>query len=336
MIGAMSYAPRLRALGLGVGLVACLLAACFVDEVTFKAAAQPAEDCAAPGDEDGNGAADCEDAACAAEPQCAPAPATCTDGQKNGAETDVDCGGGSCPACGLGQACEQKRDCGANRMCDAKLCRAALSCADLLAEYPGAADGVYPIAPSASLAPFNVYCDMTRGGGGWTLLLKANDQNVFALTSAAWTDDSVFQPDDLTLAGTNAKYMSFNTLPVTALRGELDGYLFQQTFNLMTARQVFGGPAAFVQPYPFFNTGGANWSTQPNCQSYGVNIAYAGNARGIHVRFGWTANQEANCDSNDTIIGLGAGARGAGYACTSSNCSAGNVSVGGIGRLWGR
>ena len=37
--------------------------------------------------------------------------ATCTDGIKNGAETDVDCGGGTCPACGLGKICGKASDC---------------------------------------------------------------------------------------------------------------------------------------------------------------------------------------------------------------------------------
>ena len=335
MMGAMSYAPRLRAQGLWCVLAASALAACFVDDTVFKAAPPPQEDCAALGDEDGNGSADCEDAACASEPQCAPAPATCTDGKKNGAETDIDCGGGSCPACGFGKACEATRDCGANNVCEAKACRAALSCADLLATYPSSPDGVYPIAPRGVAAPFSVYCDMTRGGGGWTLLLKANEQNTFALTAAAWTDDSVFQPDDLTLAGTNAKYLSFNTMPVTTLRGELDGYLFAKA-AAGTARQIFSGASSQEMPYPFFNTGAANWSTQPNCNTYGINIEYPAEMRGLHVRFGWSANQEPNCATNDTIIGLGTSGRGAGYACTSSECSAGMVSVGGIGRLWGR
>jgi hypothetical protein len=37
-------------------------------------------------------------------------PPTCTDGARNGSETDVDCGG-SCPACGLGKLCNAGTDC---------------------------------------------------------------------------------------------------------------------------------------------------------------------------------------------------------------------------------
>ena len=45
-----------------------------------------------------------------AAPDLAPAP-TCSDGAKNGAETDVDCGGTACPGCDLGRACFLGRDC---------------------------------------------------------------------------------------------------------------------------------------------------------------------------------------------------------------------------------
>lgn len=40
-----------------------------------------------------------------------PAVATCTDGIKNGTETDVDCGGGTCPKCGVGRTCATPSDC---------------------------------------------------------------------------------------------------------------------------------------------------------------------------------------------------------------------------------
>ena len=46
---------------------------------------------------------------CPGDPAC-PADATCTDGEKDGAETDVDCGG-PCPACAVGRGCSTGSDC---------------------------------------------------------------------------------------------------------------------------------------------------------------------------------------------------------------------------------
>ena len=44
----------------------------------------------------------------ATAPDAAP---TCTDSKKNGAETDVDCGGGTCPACANTKECKANTDC---------------------------------------------------------------------------------------------------------------------------------------------------------------------------------------------------------------------------------
>jgi uncharacterized repeat protein (TIGR01451 family) len=52
--------------------------------------------------------------ACAGQAECiasACVQPTCADGRKNGAETAVDCGGPTCPACGAGAACALQRDC---------------------------------------------------------------------------------------------------------------------------------------------------------------------------------------------------------------------------------
>ena len=59
-------------------------------------------------------------------------PASCNDQQQNNQETDVDCGGGQCPRCGVGKGCEQPSDCNSG-VCEGdngnKTCRAP-SCSD--------------------------------------------------------------------------------------------------------------------------------------------------------------------------------------------------------------
>jgi cysteine-rich repeat protein len=52
---------------------AVALVACSVEAVTFTQGAEDTEDCGVPGDEDGNGLADCDDPACAGATPCQPA-----------------------------------------------------------------------------------------------------------------------------------------------------------------------------------------------------------------------------------------------------------------------
>lgn len=57
-------------------------------------------------------------------------PQTCTDDMKNGLETDVDCGGGMCPPCGVNDDCNTGTDCtslvcggsGSQKTCQAPTC----------------------------------------------------------------------------------------------------------------------------------------------------------------------------------------------------------------------
>src|SRR5206468_537518 len=53
---------------------------------------------------------------------------TCNDGIRNGAETDVDCGGGKCRQCSVGQTCAAGADC-LSRSCAGGKC-ASPTCTD--------------------------------------------------------------------------------------------------------------------------------------------------------------------------------------------------------------
>ncbi len=62
---------------------------------------------------------------------------------------------------------------------------------------------------------------MSRDGGGWTLLLKADGAAELAYASTWWTDEALLNEADLTVLPGNAKYPSFLALPVAELRGGL-------------------------------------------------------------------------------------------------------------------
>ncbi len=72
-----------------------------------------------------NVAKDCTSGVCTGGRCAAP---SCNDGVKNGAETDVDCGGVTCNAaqkrCGGGKACATAADCASGHRCDAGTCAA--------------------------------------------------------------------------------------------------------------------------------------------------------------------------------------------------------------------
>jgi hypothetical protein len=52
----------------------------------------------------------------------------CADGTKNGSETDVDCGGGTCPLCAVGKTCASRNDC-ASGLC-AGTCQQCVNAGD--------------------------------------------------------------------------------------------------------------------------------------------------------------------------------------------------------------
>jgi hypothetical protein len=87
-----------------------------------------------------------------------PAP-TCSDGIQNGTETDVDCGGGTCPRCAIGKACQFRRDC-VSAVCTIETCQACNSSADCGED----ADGRCYCDPSATGGP--QVCSKGTGGIG--------------------------------------------------------------------------------------------------------------------------------------------------------------------------
>ena len=98
---------------------------------------------------------------------------SCKDKLKNGAETDVDCGGPDCTPCANTQKCAAARDC-AHRFCRGGLCDYPINCAELLKANPKVPSGQYMVAPKGpgSQGLLKVLCDMITDGGGWTLVMR--------------------------------------------------------------------------------------------------------------------------------------------------------------------
>jgi hypothetical protein len=98
--------------------------------------------------------------------------AHCADGTLSDGETDVDCGD-ECGTCPRGGTCVDDNDCAIGYCLD-EVCTVPASCADMLAARDTATDGVYKVDFDGddSELPADVFCDMTRDGGGWTLVGK--------------------------------------------------------------------------------------------------------------------------------------------------------------------
>lgn len=60
--------------------------------------------------------------------QCVETPASCSNGEQNGAETGVDCGGPACQGCSIGGQCQSNQDCQSG-LCKNNTCKAP-SCSD--------------------------------------------------------------------------------------------------------------------------------------------------------------------------------------------------------------
>jgi hypothetical protein len=80
-------------------------------------------------------------------------PGTCGNGKKDGAETDVDCGGPSCAACANGRACMTGHDC-ISVVCAASTCSGDVGCSD------GTREG---------FTPASTFRNIAACAGGWSI-----------------------------------------------------------------------------------------------------------------------------------------------------------------------
>lgn len=209
-------------------------------------------------------------------------------------------------------------------------CGTPVSCQDWLSKVPTAKDGPYTINPDSTTA-YQVWCDMTTDGGGWTLAMRFKNDGVFGYASGYWTDNKVLNEDAggsvAPSLNANAKTMAFVNLTGATVRGckgvPGPGLCFQQTLGgNKTLMKVFtetfkaGGPTRALVTSLWGDD-----TSQPNCNGTGINnnSAYGGPGTFSGARFGLIGNNENDCATTDSGWGFGV------YGCSDTNraCGAG-------------
>ncbi len=187
------------------------------------------------------------------------------------------------------------------------------SCLVLHERDPSVKSGTYTIDPDAAgpIEPFAVFCEMVADGGGWTLALKVDgSKTTFAYDASYWTNAETLNPGSTNLDAVETKSMSFSTVPFRQLRlGMREGGVDRFATIAVTHSSL---RAAFSGARISTIAGRDAWLKllgapvlQPNCNDEGLNIRYA---TGIapRVRIGIIGNEQADCATPDSYIGIGA------------------------------
>jgi hypothetical protein len=273
--------------------------------------------------------ADCGSGSCAPSGLCVSV--GCTNGTLDPGEADVDCGGVCDKGCSLGKSCSKGKDC-ASHFCSSGKCTQPSSCDDIFGSEPTATSGVYALRSTraGAASPWNAYCAFVGSGveiGGWTLVLKASKGSAtFAYDAALWSDQNLLAgaPD---LSGGEAKFEGFLSIPVHALRVGFTSTAASPAKWLVLTLPSTGLPTGLSYPpsslAAIFATnkyvataalGRDAWlaalpgsALQKNCNREGLDVA----AGLLSVRIGILSNEQGNCDSPDSRLGIG----GMGTSC---------------------
>jgi hypothetical protein len=204
------------------------------------------------------------------------------------------------------------------------------SCAQVLARTPAATSGVYTL--QGRTGTYQAYCDMTTAGGGWTLVLKADGRLTnFSYDNARWTGSTTFNPANAAFDRNEALLESYFSVPFTQVRVGMEDPI-PGTVRYVTVPHAASSLSSVIAPGARVTTsiGRAAWrglmaspSLQPNCNREGFNVqADAPAAVWARARIGIISNQEGDCGSPDSRIGIGT----AGDACgQDTTISVGNA-----------
>ncbi|MBA3453244.1 MAG: hypothetical protein H0T42_09150 [Deltaproteobacteria bacterium] len=194
----------------------------------------------------------------------------------------------------------------------------------------GLPTGRHTLDPDADgpLAPRDVWCDLERRGGGWTLAMKVEgSQPTFLGTSPLWGDTSLVNPASLDPeVRDEAKLAPFVDEPVAEVMLVVDAgsdAVFRVRGTSLRALFASGLTFPTATAETEVRTAFANPTLQNGCRRQGVGLTnQPSNNSPREVRIGLITNDEVDdCETADSLVGVGIN-----YLCDSgSTVSAGTI-----------
>jgi hypothetical protein len=188
-------------------------------------------------------------------------------------------------------------------------CRFAASCRELRDVGTPTGDGLYTLDGDGEggREPAPAHCDMTSDGGGWTLVLKVDGRaTTFGYDSDLWTNEATMGTPDFDVS--EAKTTAFLNVRFSEVRLLFDTARMRRSLIVPIAaasiRDLIAGErvvttamrSAWLNLVP-------DSRLQGHCNAQGFNVAPA--AGQPRVRIGLLANEQRDCDTPDSWVGVG-------------------------------
>jgi hypothetical protein len=176
---------------------------------------------------------------------------------------------------------------------------------------PESLNGIYWLDADGAgpLAPFQAWCDLQGDGGGWTLVIEVDGSSEGAGWAAPlWTEATASSAANLWPSQENARHAGYASLAVQQVRvgmvvGGVTRTLVIDAAGPNLWSMLNGKPIVTKADLLQWEALLPKGSLQAHCHAQGLAV---NSANGAKVRIGILGNNEQDCGSVDSWLGLGA------------------------------